>query len=524
MKKFKKITALTLCTAMVLTAGSCNQGGGRDTQQEAETTTSAAVTTEDPNKEIDIEIDYDEMANIDEVDSANEAGTGELWESGQTAGTVHVLSWFDFTNISPEKDIAEVFAERFGGTVETEVVSSLEVTNRLGVLMASGQSPDLMRAGEEYFPGFFINNRFTNLDGYLDMTSPMWSDMGSIIEQYAYNGNHYYYPYALTATAYTVTYNSLELEEIGAPDPMDLYFEGNWDWNAFEEICLEWKASNPEKYPISWPETGAIQLAATTGTSAIEFTGTEIVNNMKDPNIMRAMEFVEKLKREECFWEGWHGPDGLDSWLGTLFFVMPGDWALPCGQEIFFKNSLEGEIKTVPMPRDPNSDQYYLYGGTSGYLVPAGSDNVQGAAAYILASRIWATDPDIVAAEREENMYDGGYFYIKCPECKHQFESERDEEGAVCPECNTPRKAKFKMVYTEEQQQVYDDILDPTKFTYVFDCHRGFGADIKQYIFDVFDGPVTSDSSYTQLLNEYYNSIESGLDEYRATIAENSAS
>ena len=62
-------------------------------------TTTTAVTTEDPNKEIDIEVNYDEMADIGEVDSSNEEGTGKLWESGKTAGTVHVLSWFDFYNI-----------------------------------------------------------------------------------------------------------------------------------------------------------------------------------------------------------------------------------------------------------------------------------------------------------------------------------------------------------------------------------------------------------------------------------------
>ena len=522
MKNFKKITALALCMSVVLSA--CNQGGGRGTQNADTTTVAAVTTTEDPNKEIDIQIDYEQMADIGEVDASNELGTGELWEQGKTAGNINVLCWFDFHNISPEKEIAELFAERFGGTVETEVVSSLEVTNRLGVLMAAGQSPDIMRYAPEFFPSFYIQNRFTPMDGWFDTESPVWSDMKDIIEQFSYNGQHFYYPYALTATQYGITYNSLELEEIGAPDPMELYFEGNWTWNEFEEVCLQWKTSNPDKYPIAWPGAFGVQLAATTGTPIIQFTGTEIKNNMKDANVMRAMEFIEKLKREEYFWEGWHGPDGLDSWLGTLFFIMPLDWAHPCGQEIFFKNQLEGEIRTVPMPRDPNSDTYYMSGATSGYVVPAGALNPQGAAAFILASRIWATDPDVVNAEREERLYDGGYFYIKCAECKHPFESERDEPDAVCPECNAPRKAKFKMTYTEDQQKIFDDILDPTKFTYVFNCNYGFGDDLNQYLTEVVDGPINTGDSYSYLLGEYYNVIESTLGEYRSEIAESLAS
>lgn len=240
---------------------------------------------------------------------------------------------------------------------------------------------------------------------------------------------------------------------------------------------------------------------------------------MKDPNVVRSMEFIEKLKKENCFWEGWHGPDGIDSWTGTLFFIMPLDWAHPCGQEIFFKNQLEGEIRTVPMPRDPNADAYYMSGATSGYVVPSGALNMQGAAAFILASRIWATDPDVVSAEREERLYDGGYYYIKCPECKYKFESERDVENAVCPECNSPRKAKFKMTYTERQQQVFDDILDPSKFTFVFGCNYGFGDDMNQLITDVIDGPISTTDSYTFLLEQYYNTIEATLNEYRDDVA-----
>ena len=46
-------------------------------------------------------------------------------------------------------------------------------------------------------------------------------------------------------------------------------------------------------------------------------------------------------------------------------------------------------------------------------FVPSGTSNPQGAAAFLLASRIWATDPDVVYAQRKELLYDGGYFYIK---------------------------------------------------------------------------------------------------------------
>ncbi len=525
MKTSRKLTAALLASSLVIGAAGCgkaNTGGGRTTEAggaDATTPAAAVTTTLDPNKEIDLEVNYDEMADIEEVDSGNEAGAGKLYESGKPAGAIHALCWFDFHNVAPEKNIAELFAERFGGTVDTEIVSSLEITDRLGVLMASGNSPDIMRYDAGFFPSYFINNRFMALDDWLDKDSPTWSDMDEVIERYAYNGKHYYFPYGMTATEYGVTYSAAQLEENGIADPMDLYFSGEWTWDAFEDIVLKWKDFNPEKYPISWPGALGVQVAATTGTPAIEFDGKNIVNNMKSPNVMRAMEFIEKLYREDCFWEGWHGPDGLDSWLGTLFFIMPLDWALPCGQEIWFKNNFEGEIKTVPMPRDPASDTYYMYGATSGYVVPSGALNPQGATAFILASRMWNTDPDVVEAEREEKLYNGGYYYIKCPECKHQFDSERDEVGATCPECGQPRRAKWKLTYTEEQMQVYDDLLDPSKFTFVFDAHYGFGSDLNQLMEDIFNGPITEGDSYNHILTENYNIVETSLDEYRALLS-----
>ena len=528
MKKTGKIMSAALAAVVVIGAAGCGGGGARTADTTAAggeaaapvETTSAMPVTEDPNKEIDVLPDYEEIADIGTVDTQNELGTGKLYEVGKTADTIHALCWFDFYNVTPEREIAKLFAERFGGTVETEIVSSLEIYDRLGILMASGQSPDIMRVSDMFYPSYYINNRFTALDDWLDKDSPTWAELGDIIDSFGYNRNHDDFPYALTATEYGITYNAKDIEELGMTDPMDLYFAGEWDWNAFEDIMMRWKNDHTDKYPLSWPTNFAAQLAATTGVSVIEMKDTQIINTLKDPNVVRAMEFIEKLYREEIFWDGWHGPDQLDSWSGTLFFMMPLDWALTCGQEFWFRNNYEGEIRSVPMPRDPESDTYYLYGITSGYVVPSGASNVQGAVSYILASRMYASDPEVVAADREEKMYNGGYFYAKCPECKHQFESERDDVNATCPECGAPRKPKYKLTYTPEQMQIYDDLVDPTKFTFVFSCHPGFGTDTANNLTEIFDSLSSQGEHYSYKLDEYYNAIETELDKYRALMNE----
>ena len=528
MRTSKKVISALLASAMIVGAAGCGGGGSRTGNAgagggagaDAESTTAAAVTTtEDPNKDIDVQVDYDDMANIDEVDTKNEEGTGPLYESGKTAGTIHALCWFDFHNVSPEADIAELYAERFGGTVETEICGSLEVTERLGVLMASGQSPDIIRSGWDYVPSYFVNNRCMALDDYLDMDSPIWSELKDVINSMAYQGKHYYYPIKLSPN-YGISYLTSHVEATGCQDPMDLYFSGEWTWDRFEEILLKWKAISADNVGIAMGESSGLQLAATTGTPAIEFTGTDVVNNLSSPNVMRAMEFVEKLSRSELVWNDgqWHGPENESSWDNSMFFIMPAEWALHEGLSVVFKKNLDCEARTVPMPRDPNSDTYYQLGDTFGHLVPAGATNVQGAIAWILAGRIYNTDPEVIAAHDEELSYDGAYFYIKCPECKHEFESERGEYGDTCPECGTPRKAKFHETWTANQMQIINDMADPSKFTFVFDQHRGFGADLRQQIIDIFDEPMKGNDTYVHMVEENNTVVEASLDPYRELI------
>ena len=525
MKTSKQVLAAALASVLIIGAAGCggggrpSSGGNADGGDTAQTTAAPVTTTEDPNKDIDVQVDYEDMANIEEVDTSNEEGAGKLYESGKTAGTLHALCFYDFHNIAPEVDISELYAERFGGTVETEIVGSLEVVERLGVLMASGQSPDIIRSGWDYLPGYIINNRFAPLDDWLDIESPIWSELTDVINDFTYGGKHYYWPSNM-AINYGVTYNTLNVEATGCKDPMDLYFAGEWTWDQFEEILVKWKSVSPDNIGISMGESSALHIAATTGTPAIEFTGTDILNNMKNANVMRAMEFAEKLSREDLVFPEWRGPDSDASWDNLMFFIMPAEWAEECGQNTLFKKNLDGEIRTVPIPRDPDSDTYYLLGDTYGYLVPSGATNMQGAAAWILASRIYRTDPEVIEKREDELMYDGAYYYIKCPECKHAFDSERGEVGETCPECGTARKAKFKVTYTPEQMQVFRDMTDPSKFDFVFDCHRGFGADMRQQVIDIFDYPLKGEDTYVHMLEEYNTVVEAALDPYRELVKE----
>ena len=78
----KRASALILALIVLLGTASCGNGGRG--AENSETTTTTAATTN--LNELDNEVDWQNMADIDEVDVKNEGGTGPLYESGKKSG------------------------------------------------------------------------------------------------------------------------------------------------------------------------------------------------------------------------------------------------------------------------------------------------------------------------------------------------------------------------------------------------------------------------------------------------------
>lgn len=66
---------------------------------------------------------------------------------------------------------------------------------------------------------------------------------------------------------------------------------------------------------------------------------------------------------------------------GTTLFYPCGIWALY--EADLSKFGSEGEIMFVPMPKDPEADNYYLPSGVDAYALCKGAPNPEGAAAFM---------------------------------------------------------------------------------------------------------------------------------------------
>ncbi len=513
MKTKNKVISILMCLCLTLLSA-CS--GGKDPDNTSQTT---VTTTEN----LDNEVDYSGMADeVDEIDESNIVGTGPKYDPKKTAGHVHALCYYDLNETS--KPIVEMLAQRFGGTFDTEITSSgTAYFDKLGQLIATGNSPDIVRYEWTSYPYGMSKNMYTPLDEWLDMDSELWVNEKEVIESYNYAGKHYYYPSGIEPN-FVIVYNEANIIEAGLDSPIELYKNNNWTWDTFKELNKKWVDKSEEHIGFTGGSWTSMMFANTAGVKVIDITGTEIINNFRNPDVERAMAFLSDMKKTGLVGEGYVNP--AEAFIdGNLLFLVMGRWGYTSAQESFFNKGLmdENKIVELPLPKDPQADKYYTPGTSYGFVVPAGAPNVQGAVSWILCDRIYETDPDILAENYAKNIDTTPVYYDKCPGCKYDFPGNGDNDLSVCPECDTQRKRKWKATWDEEQMQIVYDMKDPSKFTYMFDGCLGMGTDMENILIggesSLFDGPVYYSSSYTQILESQEQAIEAIIQPYRDDLA-----
>ena len=163
---------------------------------------------------------------------------------------------------------------------------------------------------------------------------------------------------------------------------------------------------------------------------------------------------------------------------GQVGFLGVGQWKITDYCKL--RNNTD-EFGFFPYPRDPAADKYY-YGSTNfGYMVPKGSKNVAGAAAFIDIMRQCNTDPELKAVVKESIMND--------------------------------------KKYSEEQYEFLTSFEEITKFDMVVDIYGGFSSEFTNLIDTIMINLAfeqgEEQQSWAQLRTEYEGMIEAEIAEYQ---------
>ncbi|MCD7847435.1 MAG: hypothetical protein LUG49_05340 [Oscillospiraceae bacterium] len=347
---------------------------------------------------------------LPDVDEAEGAGTTVKW-----------FAWYDPFNNYSEDEIVNTgyytFTEKYGSSIEWIETNYFDRFDDLANLILSSKSPDMYPAGANataVYPMKCIKGTFTAVDDYIDYTNPLWSGVAETADYFVLGDEHYAIVTDLTYN-YVVSYNRRVIEEWGFDDPAELYYNNEWTWDVFYEMCLDFSDGDENRYALDG-YSYQCGLIDSTGQQILQIEDGVFYSNMDSPEIERVQNLIYDLVKNGCtyhegdnYWAlrtkggaqfGAGIADGLCLFyiIGTGAFTMPVDEITPLWGDI-----TEGEVMFCPIPRDSSGDgNYYLLSSPKGYMLITGGSNHAGAALLAACERFKIIDPTVVDIDQKQ--------------------------------------------------------------------------------------------------------------------------
>lgn len=319
------------------------------------------------------------------------------------------ITWVADYDLNPQKGgerstALALFEDVYGGKINYVKTNPDEKYGTLDYLIMTGSQVDMFPYDDASFPDGIIREQFEALDPYFDimgMDEGIWDDMKDVIDSFAYKGQHYVIPYDIS-DPFILTYSRKLMQSEGLEDPYKLYTEGKWTWDTFREMMEKFTGTQTgaSRYGIGGWFGRA--LLASTGHTVIGFDGSSFTNNISDPEIEKAENFMKDIASKQLYRNDWLSCFPSDH--STLFYGM-GEWSL--GDST--KYDPEGDIMAVPFPKAPDADRYYISCGYKAKMLAKYSPKGRAVAAYIKCERLAASEEKFRAARKPANVTDEQY-------------------------------------------------------------------------------------------------------------------
>ncbi|MDY4587614.1 MAG: extracellular solute-binding protein [Oscillospiraceae bacterium] len=507
MPALKKTIACILSAAAVLSLTACEEeapvvsgssnSAVSNAAPAAQTTTTQASTTIDADAELAL---TDKENKV--IDTSACPPTGH-------AGKLKYLGYFDITKDQKGTEQCLIFqSDLYGGEIEyMSTPFGQAFYDKLGSLIASDDSPDLVEKYAMMLPGNVSKNLFEPLDDKIDLTSPVWKDISGVVEQFAWKGQHFYYPHR-TTTKYALNYSKKTIEENNLTDPYELYAKGEWTWEAWRKMMVEFCNKDDAHVGFYTTNNTITSFIATTGTTMIDVQpdGT-ITNNLLSAEVSRAMTFMEELCRDGLTYDksygDWVSPQVFSTACNNILFTCTEpEWTYIAATENLqnkegVDNDIFGEVSEfsfVPFPRDTMADAYYTEFDTFGYLVPKGAKNIDGAVEFINLNRMYDIDPEVQAKVREDHVNPTKIYF---------------EKGKY------KGSEKWQITWGEHEYDLWREMCDPANFSFIMENAEGFSLDFTDQIGQLLMGVVERGESWAKTSAEFSPIVDATISEYQ---------
>ncbi|MCD7772906.1 MAG: extracellular solute-binding protein [Ruminococcus sp.] len=310
-----------------------------------------------------------------------------------------------------EKSVGLTLFEQKGGTITYSRVTSSNQYTKLGAAVTAGKDvPDLFNYTALAVPSQVIQGFYQPLDDIIDFDDAMWVGIKDTADQFTVNGEHYVVPFSYKPLS-LLFYDRTVITENGLDDPQDLYYAGEWDYDAMDDLMSEYVAgaSGDEiRYGINgYYAPSYVQQTGETIVTTED--GITYESNLDSAKIASAEERLSNWLKEGYVYESWIGEASEAFETNCLFYAM-GEWAAIDTHT----PSADDDWGVVPFPSDPSYEGDLLISSASmsddSVLWVNGSEKAETVKVFYECYRVAQTDPDYQQNEKDKWLENNPYW------------------------------------------------------------------------------------------------------------------
>ena len=346
-KKIMKIICILMsCILLIATFTACGNSEG-------EWVTSEIVTYEEVKNENQTTNDSSQTDTVETTNDDINASPDKLKNPDIT------VFWPKTVDDHPEfTEIVKAFEKKYGGKVTIVGTGKYDDrASRLTNLIQSKSQVDVVFTSAEDYPSYATTKLVRPIDtSKFDFTKAPYKINNE--NGYTKLGEQAYFVKTTdTSGGVLMLYNKTLFENAGLKTPLELYKEGNWNWNTFRESArkLSEDTNSDGKNDIyGWAEYDINALLASNGTTLLSFDGKNFKANNSESVAQAYQLYYDMYNIDKSI--------NIEPWSWSTDMIQ-GKLAMVCqkaDQILYWKNqNSKYEYDFAPLPKGQSADKYF---------------------------------------------------------------------------------------------------------------------------------------------------------------------
>jgi len=209
--------------------------------------------------------------------------------------TITVYSWNPAKEVTGAEKVIANFTKQTGIKVNWVTGGYEDYDQKVAAMINAGNSPDIIRYQHACIHRMALCQDIKSATGYAcdgaiwdSRITPLYTVKGKV---YGVNLKN-----TLVQQPFSIQYRQSLIEELGFEDPYVLWKNGQWTYEKMIDMCKAYKELYPNnRTPLmAYDHTDIIRMAE---TDLITFDGNKFTNNVKSPELFKALKEMCTLKK-----------------------------------------------------------------------------------------------------------------------------------------------------------------------------------------------------------------------------------